>query len=214
MGCDIHCFVEKRNTNGDWEQIKGFVSDMYKVESEYFSSDHYKMADSPFGKRNYTTFSVLAGVRDDIGNTPISSPRGLPSDVSDEADGEAKSWGDDGHSHSWLTAKEIREFRDMGGKLKFKGYMTAEKYKEFKETGNPFPYSDDVFGENILKASNEACEEVQRLVPDKIVYTLVEWKQDAKERTGTLLGDGLRQLMERSDTGDGDDVRIVFWFDN
>ena len=39
MGCDIHCFVEKRSKTGKWEKITGFVSDFYDPESDYFNKE-------------------------------------------------------------------------------------------------------------------------------------------------------------------------------
>jgi len=92
MGCDIHGRVQYR----------------YSPESSWFDGGPIENG------RNYTLFSVLAGVRayDDIS---ISDPRGYPDDfvVDDNDDIELgyddekhKYWMGD-HSHSWLMVDEI-----------------------------------------------------------------------------------------------------------
>lgn len=60
MGCDIHIITEIKK-DGKWE----FVPEIPKS----------------LNKRNYTTFAVLAGVRDSF-NSNIFPVRGLPSDMS------------------------------------------------------------------------------------------------------------------------------------
>ena len=59
MGCDIHS-LSQRLINNQWIDI------------------NYK----PFDERDYSLFSFLAGVRNKIGITPISKPKGLPKDLS------------------------------------------------------------------------------------------------------------------------------------
>ena len=86
MGCDIHLHTE------------------VKINNEWL---HYS---APWVRRNYDLFTKMAGVRsrdDEI--TPLSPPKGLPSDASTLTYFEATRWGIDGHSHSWLSAQEIYE---------------------------------------------------------------------------------------------------------
>jgi len=87
-------------------------------------------------------------------------------------------------------------------------------YKQFKEGGSPYPCCGGVSGQNVIHADNETCEAIQKEYPDKSVYTQIEWETTAKESAEWLFGEALIQLMERSKSGNGDDVRIVFWFDN
>lgn len=91
MGCDIHAFVEVR-LNGKWESY----SDLY------------------IG-RDYQLFARMAGVRNYDGTTPVSEPRGLPSDLSSVVDAAAKLWMNDGHSFSWLSAEEAARVQDWYG---------------------------------------------------------------------------------------------------
>ena len=86
MGCDIHCYLESRDEDGQWV------------------GEH----DGALG-RDYTMFAHMAGVRDYIGIEPISEPRGLPCDVSKSAKNCHKDWGGDAHSASWLTKDELRQ---------------------------------------------------------------------------------------------------------
>ena len=64
--------------------------------------------ESLYSGRNYELFGILAGVRDH-NNDSIDDPRGLPEDVSEVTKKESDRWDGDGHSHSWLTLKELRE---------------------------------------------------------------------------------------------------------
>jgi hypothetical protein len=98
MGCDIHTFVERR-VAGKWicvtKQVKDADGDTYW--------------DDPYEERRYTTFAVLAGVRNGDGYEPIDQPRGLPRDLSDE--GRARTADDDGyHGHSWLSLQDLLDF--------------------------------------------------------------------------------------------------------
>lgn len=88
MGCDIHLHIEVK-INDKWEHFSEF--DML---------------------RNYELFSFLVTdhPRNDYGIKGISNARGLPEDVN----GLTRyilSYSDDLHTHSFLTLKEIFEFK-------------------------------------------------------------------------------------------------------
>lgn len=166
MGCDIHCYVESKDDNGTWRQEVDFVSD-YTLDCrdiEYFQQDKFtKHAEAPFDDRNYSLFAFLAGVRRD--NTPclyyLTPPgevayaaRGLPDDISPTVNAEALGWDCDGHTHSWLTLREL-----------VAGFTAAT-----------------------LDCTADGFEDVVPFAID--------------------------QLKARSKDGEGNDVRIVFWFDN
>lgn len=93
MGCDIHLHVEVK-INGKWH--------------------HYSC---PSVDRSYRLFAKMADVRnsDCYGIEPISTPKGLPDDVTEltkfcfEVD-----WGEDAHSVSYLTSGEIVELQNWG----------------------------------------------------------------------------------------------------
>ena len=90
MGCDIHCYAERKNENGKFEVVS--------------------LPDEPFGWRSYGMFDFLAGVRAYSAITPISEPRGIPNDVSPVVKTEYESWDADAHTPSWLSVKELAEF--------------------------------------------------------------------------------------------------------
>lgn len=85
MGCDIHLHVEVK-IKGKWE--------------------HYN---NPYISRNYRLFAKMAGVRAEKYDEPIAQPRGLPADLSLVTQFDATYWGEDGHSHSWLSDAEAGE---------------------------------------------------------------------------------------------------------
>ena len=111
MGCDIHMFTEKLSgEHNKWSNCDNWrYNEWYNEENPDGES---KMEISPihYG-RNYTLFTVLAGVRDyGNGTKCIFEPRGLPENASDIVKQESEKWGSDGHSHSYLTLKEIKDF--------------------------------------------------------------------------------------------------------
>jgi hypothetical protein len=233
MGTDIHCYVEARNQEtGKWEQITGFVSDYYDPESEYFSKPEFKFAESPLDSRNYDEFALLANVRNgrgfagcDTGDAiqPISMPKGLPTDVCDSIKAQSDEWSCDGHSHSWLTAKEIKDYPADTTKKIHRGWVNATGYKQFKENGYPDSWCGFVDGRGVVRVLecdfekvNKAMELLANFEGKDVtkVYTQVQWGTIAKESAPWLFNEALNQLMERSANGTGDDVRIVFWFDN
>jgi len=136
MGCDIHLFAEakKKKTikeklmfwrkpswqNVDkWSKNKWF--DKYPEEEQEFiisTEDQFYS-----GGRNYNLFCALCNVRKGCfdGYTPcVSLPKGLPLDISDIVKSESDRMGTDGHSHSWNTLKELKDFdwSDYGDTVK------------------------------------------------------------------------------------------------
>jgi hypothetical protein len=88
MGCDINAYAEVKHA-GRWE---------YAPEAELFNC------------RDYGLFGWLAGVRNYSAVPVLAAPRGLPDDASREVRKEAEDWDGDGHTHSWLSARELLDF--------------------------------------------------------------------------------------------------------
>jgi len=84
MGCDIHVFAEIQ-INGKWI-----------------------LYSQPRIRRWYELFGKMAGVRDDS-QEPISTPKGLPKDISAGTALEVKWWDSDAHTFSWFDDKEISD---------------------------------------------------------------------------------------------------------
>jgi hypothetical protein len=59
--------------------------------------------------KQYNLYAWLADVRNNRGIKPISTPRGLPDDVSSELRRKPENWydGDGTHSHTWLSVEQL-----------------------------------------------------------------------------------------------------------
>lgn len=121
MGCDIHLHVEIKIA-GKWE--------------------HYNHPDV---NRCYALFGKMAGVRDDR-IKPISLPKGLPNDASitTKFDSEYVQ----GHSHSYLTSKEVVKLilwgtnyfdRDDWWDSDFFGYLFDSGFDNFIKYPEEYP---------------------------------------------------------------------------
>ena len=68
----------------------------------------YPYSDQPYGGRCYRLFGLLAGVRDSSIDMIVPDRYGyLPDDVSVEIEDLSDEWGVDGHSHNYLTLREL-----------------------------------------------------------------------------------------------------------
>jgi hypothetical protein len=197
MGCDVHLYTEKKKTiNGEekwvnadyWSINPHFGEDEYEPELEIISL---------YSHRNYDLFNILAEVR---GNGPsISPPRGLPNDVSDIVKKESDRWVGDGHSHSYFTLAELKEYYRNNSYTSHNGFLNKRQIKELDED-NITPY-------NWVEWSSPDLE-----------YR--EWKKDSSlKKIVDKVDDRMRKefwIWENDkDTSKVDDkFRIVFWFDN
>lgn len=101
MGCDIHTHVEYKNFKVDpWQSGDYFI----KAGAGYIKVDFCE-------DRSYRLFAVLANVRNREGVEYISEPRGIPSDATEYTRECYKIWDIDAHSASYLTLKELIDFR-------------------------------------------------------------------------------------------------------
>lgn len=120
MGCDVHAYLEvRRFKHDDTERLNGVwinadkwsrneFSALYPEENEQKWEIEYD--DRIWTQRWYYLFAILAGVRNAWDIKPISEKKGFPSDASEEVNGEYEHWSGDGHSHTWLTLKELEEW--------------------------------------------------------------------------------------------------------
>jgi len=181
MGCDIHGFLEYRYANDkSWW-------DMCTIPDD----------------RNYDLFGILAGVRNYVNATPISKPKGIPEDASYRVKDGIKDWGVDGHSHSWLTWKEIKE------------YNWAEKYQDGRVSTIVINTGKELGKASYTSLQEESAEELAKR-GIKLVY-LERTAKDLIPFEWKGFFDYMRYLAEgdESTSGYGDEnVRIVFWFDN
>jgi hypothetical protein len=108
MGCDIHVYLEKyTSVNGEYKWVN---VDHWQLNPDFGSHENEREYDLiPFyWGRNYDLFSILAEVRGSY--DPIDDPRGLPEDVTDATRKEFERWGQDAHTPSHYTLKELKDY--------------------------------------------------------------------------------------------------------
>jgi hypothetical protein len=205
MGCDIHIYTEKlvefENNLSKWINC-----DNWRYNEYYNPKDkdgETKMNIHPiYMGRDYELFSVLANVRnysDD--NLCISEPKGLPKDICKITKAEAKRWKGDAHSHSYLTFKEIKDFRAKKYKRKFSGLVS--KYDaQLLDEGKGFPKCWTKGADPSLGLVHREWEE-ETDVLYKLTKGLDERKRDEF------------WIFDKEEHAELDEkIRIVFWFDN
>jgi hypothetical protein len=205
MGTDSHVYVEKFNKETNkWKAIKKY--------KELWCSE-----------RNYDLFSILANVRNGYGFAwtktsdgfvPISLPKGIPDDVSAFVQSEITNWGENGHTHSYLSLKEMKEF-DWNQTTRKQGFVDAREYNSFKQNGIPDCWWGDVFGGNTTKLTNEQMDHrINDGTVDGDCYTMVSWEVCYSEIAKGFLNEDMPYFESLSEDGSGEDVRIVFFFDS
>lgn len=195
MGCDIHMYMEKK-VNDRWETADFFhYAPNRRGEMELTRIEF-------MGDRNYKLFARLADVRNGYGVQPIAYPRGVPKDLSDYV----RNWYNVEHDwtfgHSYLTLREIFEFKPTED-APIGGYVTARE-KELIELDELDIESDSIFiydepqGES--KEWIEFAEEDETLqwFVEKLKQRMLEIDWEFEYRPEQFL----------------DNYRLVFWFDN
>lgn len=145
MGCDIHAYSERRTPDG------------------------YELVSAVFDWRSYGAFAFLAGVRNYSAVPAISSPRGLPADVSQEVRERFDDWGTDAHTPSWLSVSELaawnysgevedRRYTRQEAPGLFNGGATADVGAGTKTTWRDF--LGDKFLEDICKMQDAGADRV------------------------------------------------------
>lgn len=205
MGCDIHVYTEvKKHVNS---QEVWFNADYWQHNPYYDPNekDGERPLDlvSAYHGRNYDLFAILADVRNEGLIEPMCEPKGLPDNVSVHTKEEADRWDGDGHSHSYFTLHELKEYLKAHPKTKCCGFM-PQREADKVDRGE---YPDFWCG-----WADEAMKYVYR-----------EWEMESQltyfvkklhERMVQELNWG-HEFKEDEDTTEFDQkFRIVFWFDN
>ena len=200
------------------------------LEKEYQSEKKYIYKyESPevlegwlYDNRNYDVFGILANVRNGRGFAgvemetefiPISEPKDLPFDVSEEVKRESVDWDTDAYNRSYLTLKELLTYDWYGRKTKKNGIVTKEQAKLFRETGEtPTIYAAQVFSSeedyNYEKIEWEVSYyESARDFVDEVIPALKKLVHTSKQ-------DSLFSFLEKLTEEQMESIRIVFWFDN
>jgi len=191
MGCDIHLYREKK-VNGVWVTADEGWADIYDEGCICLPYEEQ------FNDRDYDLFGFLAtGVRHE--HEFSFAARGLPFTACEEVKTVNDRCGTDGHSHSYLSVGELKEAWEF---LQDKT-ITVSGMKDKEEIKN-------------LRASIESEEETDW----NLIYPYCKWgnSPDLEEFSIEIPANyklGLvKTIIELFDDVDGDDHRIVFWFDN
>lgn len=190
MGCDIHCYMEIKNVNGDW-QCDGIYRKSFDSESE----KDFDLV-PVYNNRNYELFSILANVRNDGKIVPISKPRGFPKNASNEIEDEYRNWGLDAHSASYMTLQELINNVEKYKVVKRSGFVSSKTYNEYVLTGvKPQMWCGCTTDPN---------------------YKQLEWEDTSESLT--YLIKKIKNRMDDCwfcyTNENPENVRIVFWFDN
>jgi len=246
MGCDIHLYVE-RKVDDKWISADKWTPDPYADEGEE-SRLIVDCDDCYYSERNYDLFGMLADVRNGLGPAgcvtgsgfnPISTPKGLPDDVSPEVKRESEESGLPLHSHSWLTLAELNAY-DWNQVATHIGVVDVLGFAQFERHGQPYTYWGGLPGENAKYISNEEMRkrvakyqpeigelasrpfdfgtdwlEFQNKLGTEPVhyYTQVSWQSTYTDSAEIFLKETMPKLDALS-YGRPKNVRIVFWFDN
>ena len=191
MGCDIHLYKEKRVSNA-W-----VTADKWEP-SEYDEGRIRVPYKDQFNVRNYNLFGFLArGVRREHVYGFIQ--RGLPFDCSEQVNSEADYWGRDGHSHSYLGLNELKYTWEwlQKQKVRVSGMKDKAGLQRLMDSING-PESTDW----------------------NLIYPFCQWTTDKNcvefefDIPASYALSGVKDIIDLFDGIDGDDHRIVFWFDN
>lgn len=236
MGTDIHAAIEYReSTTHPW------------MAAIWPNKWHGKYSDEPATTpqfrldRDYSMFAILAGVRNgqgfagcDLGDgfTPISQPKGVPDDISEEAAGVLSNE----HTPTWISLREILEY-DWTQATEMRGVVSAAEFEEWErlKEWHPAPksYSGDVMGGGAKKVSVEemratVAATVKRAGGDwrsalplladdpalRSTYARVSWRMSYAEEGSQILTKILPAMLKLGNEHGYENVRIVMDFDS
>lgn len=213
MGCDIHLFTEIKptqyNDHNRWLSVDAWepnhdvelnpedYPDLPNTPSMRYQQDY----DRAFyrGGRDYSLFGILAGVRNETFET-IHEPKGLNSSFSYQTMGAILQYGSDGHTHSYLTLKELKEY--AWHKEQTITEVISEATRGYIED-HPEYYPPE--HRTFKRAADGGFVHEYKLIP------AVECAQFYEETIPKL--EALKDKNSFYELGD-EDIRIVFFFDN
>lgn len=191
MGCDIHLYKEKR-VDGQW-----VTADVW-VDDEYSEGEKNVPWEKRFTGRNYKLFGLLSkGVRCTF---PFSfEPRGIPFNACPEIASASEGWGCDGHSHSYLYLHELKEMREFlkTATLKVSGMKDRDELAALRASIASDAPNWDLLYPYCRYAGISTYEEFEIDVP-----------------ASYIVGGDLDDIISSFEGVDGDNHRIVFFFDN
>ena len=201
MGCDIHSFVEHKD------------SDTWYLVDDKFGPKSF-MGKSWNIPRNYDLFGLLAGVRTWFID-PIKYPIGLPIDISYAV---YNIWNSsfDWHTPSYYLLSELLNVENKKIYCDNR-FVDIEQYLLFKERGYPEWFCLDVDQSSVAKKiSNNEMERIVKnilfLENDINYYTTISYEIPLQE-VCSFFWKKFVPAMKQLDSN-YDNVRFVFWFDS
>lgn len=225
MGCDIHFYVEKK-IKGKWVSADEWEKDEDGYEDVKYQSRFYS-------GRNYALFSILAGVRNYSDLPAISQPRGVPEDASRKYKKKVKSYGSDGHSHSYFTLAELLNY-NWAATYKCEGTVSAKDYFKWKRIDSTKYGNGDEPKESYGGRDSKLLTEVEMDIAIKDVeiknhdlsiwgmleavekelpqsFLKLKWEVPYYKLCDNLFS---KTIPRMASLGKADEVRACFFFDN
>jgi hypothetical protein len=149
--------------------------------------------------RDYALFAILADVRNDGKRKSITDyPKGLPGDCSEAVKRLALEWGDDGHSHSYLNLRELKEYYKSTPHVVKSGMVSEEWAKIIDDGGVPNAYCK--------YTTNKKWKHKEWSIQNPI-REIIENMETRKKEVFSIYDN-----LEHPEYDE--DIRVVFWFDN
>lgn len=126
MGCDIHLMTEYKitvNNENVWVNCDHWSYNPYFLEKEIGDQEKMLSLEEVYNERNYKLFYALAGVRGNYDFEKLSEPKGIPIDAHKVTKDEIDNWGEDGHSHSYFTFKELDDYYELSDSVAWNEFI-------------------------------------------------------------------------------------------
>jgi len=124
----------------------------------------------------------------------------MPQECSEYVKMASADWDGDGHTHSFLTLKEIRDYQSKGPEIFYRGLISPEQQVEFETNGTkPTSWCQGT--------NQEGYDWREWSEPNDVLVPLIK---KMEKRAIELMQHGYGDYKTEND----DNIRIVFWFDN
>lgn len=192
MGCDIYIACEYLGYKGVWKNCDHFKVNHYYNEEE---GDEKYIVQDIYNDRNYEVFAMLANVRNYGEIVAFDDPRGIPSDACEYTRKRIERWDSDGHSHSYMTLAELKDYVGEYPPIKCEGYVSEDAAMQIAD----YPvYS----GGYLTRKTEDFCVFMEWIRPNPVLPIIKALEERSAEE------------FYRYNEDNDDKIRIVFWFDN
>lgn len=216
MGCDIHAYAEIKRSFGHeearWYCCENFQLSPYYIWAKRNGKDlegESEFEINPlYNGRNYALFEALAGVRGEMKNCLFAFQNDIPKDCSDFIKSEWEWLGEDAHSPSYITIKELFS-KEAKPVVQVRGYLPKTEAHKLDITPGYVPaYWVETPTENYqeyreFKFASSPLEDFKKVYFESFKREMYYKYCDDEKVLNAILN-----------SEQGDNYRIVFWFDN